>query len=432
MIRFSAQHVAELAVAAALAAAAPGPTRAADLVCASTTSDGLICLDRTGFKQYTRRSAQLPDDRIADLVVCGATIYLAAGEEIVPFDGRSFGRSVKVGRGLVERLSCHGSGGLWAASQTALSRQEKDGWKHYELASIAGGIARNSRVRGLAAGPGGTVWATLRGGVVLHFDGREWRHFRQGHGFPTQHDFDRIAVDTKGQVWLPFAKGLYTWRAEKWEATRGLPGANYIVADDKNRLWLTSGARVATLDAGRKREIPTEQNTRAVAADESGNIWAATEFGLARYAATAWDSRQMHNSDLTDNDLMIVVTLGRGAPLPPAAAQAKGALLGKAEWSDGKPIAEADVQICGVRAFDFGIDKGPCDEKPLAAQTKTAADGAFGFRGVPPGNYHFVIRPKGSRRWIRFATDAERLKVKPGESKNSETLTIDVRQRDAR
>jgi hypothetical protein len=427
-IKANAAAVAALAASLAAALAAAAPARAADMVCASTSSQGLICLGATGFKQYTRRAGQLPDDRIADLAVCGETVFIAAGEETVTFDGTAFDRPIKVGRGLVERISCHAQGGLWAASQTALSYWDRTGWKHYELSAV--GAGRNARVRGLAAGPEGAVWATLGEGAVLHFNGREWRLFRQGQGFRARHDFGRLIVDRGGQVWLPFAKGLYTWKAEKWDTARGLAAANFISADDRNRLWLTSGARVAVLENGRMREIPTDHNTRAVVADSGGIVWAATEFGLARYSGTAWEARQMHNSDLADNDLMLVAVLGKGPALPPPIAQATGALVGRAEWSDTRPIAEADVQVCGVRAFDFGVGKGPCDDKPLAAKAATRGDGGFAFPGLAPGNYHFVIRPKGAKRWIRFATDPDRLKVRAGEAKSAGTITIDARQRE--
>lgn len=399
------------------------------MVCASTSSQGLLCLDSSGFKQFTRRNSQLADDRIVDLVVCGDTMYMAAGEEVIGFDGSSFDRPSRVGRGLVERISCHGKDELWAASQTALSHRDRNGWRHYELAAVAGSAGRNARVRGLAAGPNGSVWVTIGDGTVLTFNGQEWRLFRQGQGFRARHMLGPLAVDLKGQVWLPYAKGLYTWKSERWETVRGLPGTNFVAVDDKNRLWLTSGARVASIDGARKREIPTEQNTRAVAVDENGIVWAATEYGLARFGGIAWDSRQMHNSELADNDLMGVATLGKGAALPPAIAQAKGTLFGKAQWSDDKPIAEAEVQICGVRAFDFGINKGPCDDKPLAANAKTAADGSFRFANLAPGNYYFVIRAKGGKSWIRFATDPDRFKVRPGENKSAGTVVIDVRSR---
>lgn len=421
---------AALAAAAAALLAAAAPARAADMVCASTSSQGLVCLDSTGFKQFTRRAGQLPDDRIADLAVCSGTVFIAGGEAIVTFDGARFTRPATVGRGLVERVSCHEKGGLWAASQTALSYNDEAGWKHFDLAVT--GAPRNARVLGIAAGPGGAMWATLGDGHVLHFDGKDWRVFRAGQGFRAKHVFGRLAVDRTGRVWLPFAKGLYTWKKEKWEQERGLAAANFISADEGNRLWLTSGARVAVIDDGRMREIPTDHNTRAVAADSSGAVWAATEFGLARYSGTAWESRQMHNSDLADNDLMLIAVLGKGALLPPPVAQAKGALAGRVEWSDGKPIAEADVQVCGVRAFDFGIGKGPCDDKPLAARAVTGAEGQFRFAGLAPGNYHFVIRPKGGKRWIRFATDPDRLKVAPGESKNAGPIALDTKIRDAK
>ena len=71
------------------------------------------------------------------------------------------------------------------------------------------------------AGPEGSVWATLGEGYVLHFSGKEWRLFRQGQGFRAKHDFGRLVVDRQGEVWLPYAKGLYTWKQEKWETAGG-------------------------------------------------------------------------------------------------------------------------------------------------------------------------------------------------------------------
>ena len=80
------------------------------------------------------------------------------------------------------------------------------------------------------------------------------------------------------------------------------------------------------------------------------------------------------------------------------------------------------MQVCGVRAFDFGLGKGPCDEKPLAAQAKSGADGAFTFPGLAPGNHYFVIRPKDGKRWIRFATDAEEADDEARELREAEAL----------
>lgn len=431
IVRRLPAHAAALAAAIAAFFGA-GEARATDMVCAASSSEGLVCLDSTGFKRFSQRTGHLPDDRIADLAVCGESIFIAAGEDTLTFDGTRFDKPIKVGKGLVERIACHQRGGFWAASQTALSLWDRDGWRHFDLATIAGGAARNLRVRGLAAAPEGAAWATFGDGVVLHFNGKEWRVFRQNQGFRLKHDFGRIAVDRDGQVWLPFAKGLYTYKAEKWEQARGLAAANFIAVDDRNRLWLTSGARVAVLDQGRMREIPTDHNARAVAADGSGAVWAATDFGLARYSGTAWESRQMHNSDIADDDLMLIAILGRGAALPAVVSQPRGALAGRAEWSDGAGIGDADVQVCGVRAFDFGIGAGPCDDKPLAAKAKTTADGTFNFGGLAPGSYHFVIRPKGAKRWIRFATDPDRLKVRPGEAKSAGTISIDAKQREAK
>jgi hypothetical protein len=43
-----------------------------------------------------------------------------------------------------------------------------------------------------------------------------------------------------------------------------------------------------------------------------------------------------------------------------------------------------------------------------------------------------VIRPKGGKRWIRFATDPDRLKVRAGEAKNAGAIVLDAKAREAK
>ncbi len=417
------------AVAAILLPFGAAPPRAADVVCAGASGSGLICLDRGGFKQFTRRAGDLPDDRIADLAVCDGKIVFAAGEFVLSFDGTEFGPLNKSGRGLVQRIACDEESRLWAATETTLSLWDGKAWRHFELREIAPPGARRHQVAAIAAGSEGTAWVTMADGVVVQYDGTRWTSYRQGNGFRDRHQFGRLIVDRNDQVWIPYARGLYTFRNERWESLPAIPSAHFIAEDGKGRLWLTSGLRVAMIHGSNRREFDSEQNVRALAVDGDDVVWAATDFGLARYDGKRWDSRQMHNSSLTDNDLMTIGVLGRGVPMPTTEFLARGSLAGEVVWSDGLPIAEADLQICGLRAYDHGAEAGPCDDKPLAARTKSNAAGAFAFRDVFAANYYLVVRPKGQRRWIRFATDSERLKLLPGRDHEVGAIVIDARQR---
>ncbi len=409
----------------------PAPrARALDMVCAGTSGDGLICIDAGGIKHLNRRNGSIPGDRISDLVVCDGKVIFAVEEAILSYDGALVGPPNAVGRGLVGNISCDDEGRLWAASQSTVSSWDGSTWRHHELRAIAPAGTRRPYVAGLAAGPKGTVWLTMPDGIAAHFNGRVWTVHRQGQGFRDSHRFGPILVDSKGQAWLPYAQGLYTFKGERWESLRTIASAHHIVEDKSNRLWLTSGARIAVVDGGRTRAFDAEQNIRELAVDSAGAVWTATEFGLGRFADNKWQSWQMHNSDLPDNDLRSIVVLGEGAAPPAGGAKAKGMLAGTLLWSDSKPMAEADIHICGVRAYDFGANKGPCDDKPLAAKSRSAADGKFVFRDIPAANYYLVVRPKGQQRWIRFATEAARFKLAPGGERQVGLVVIDARQRE--
>ncbi len=417
------------AVAALLSPVPNAAPRAADVVCAGTSASGLICLDQGGFRQFTRRAGDLPDDRIADLAVCDEKVVFASGEFVQSFDGVEFGALNKPGRGLVQRIACDEEGRLWAATETALSQWDGKAWRHFDLREIAPQGARRLQVAAIAAGSEGSAWLTMPDGVVAHYDGARWTSHRQGHGFRERHQFGRLIVDRHDRVWIPYARGLYTFRDERWESVPAIPSAHFIAEDAKGRLWLSSGLRVAMIQGSDRREFDAEQNVRALAVDGADAVWAATEFGLARYDGKRWEARQMHNSLIADNDLMSIGTLGKGLRMPAPQLMPRGSLQGKIIWSDGQPIADGDVQLCGLRAYDHGSQAGPCDDKPLAVRAKTSATGAFAFRDLFAANYYLVLRPKGQRRWIRFATDAERLKVLPGRDHEVGAILIDTRQR---
>lgn len=420
-----------LFVAVAAATLPLTAARAADAVCFGTASQGLVCLADGAVKAFAPGTGGMPRGRVSDIAVCGGKMLLGIGNSVVTFDGNAVIGTNKLPRGFANRISCDEKGGYWVSSGLGVAHWNGSGWRYFESKDIAKG-ERLSSVQDIAAGPEGTAWAVIVGGVAAYYDGKEWTLYKEGAGFDAKQYFSRVHVDRSGRVWLPTSRGLLTFKDGKWQSVSGLASASSVAEDASGRLWLASGTRLSLFQDGRFTEHRADHSVRAIAVAADGALWAATEFGLARYADGKWQQRQMHNSALPTNDFVSVGVLGKGSALPEEKAQPKGSLTLRVEWSDGKPVADAELQICGISGGIIHGSGGPCSNRPLFAAAKTDADGKVTFKDVLPASYRLAIKPQGSARWVLMFGTNERTQVAPGEAKNGGTLSLQTRFRDAK
>jgi hypothetical protein len=73
-----------------------------------------------------------------------------------------------------------------------------------------------------------------------------------------------------------------------------------------------------------------------------------TEWGLSIFDGERWQSYQMHNSELADNDINAIVVLRAGPSLPARldkATSATGSLSGQIV-DNNEPVPNATVELC--------------------------------------------------------------------------------------
>lgn len=404
--------------------------QAADAVCAATQSQGVVCLTDGGMKIFGRDSG-LKSTRIRDLVTCGDKILALTSRNVVSFDGSEWKSVNDLPRGLYgSEISCDSKGNYWVASSRTVGYWNGDAWKLFEAKDILQG-ERTTSVKDVAAGPNGTAWIVAFGGIAAYYDGNAWKKYKKDEGFQRRNVFNTIYIDKKNNVWLPTVFGLMTFKDGKWVEAARRTGSSAITEDKDGTLWIANNRNVNQVKNDAVKQIKGDRSIRGLAVDGKGRVWAATEFGLAMLSGDTWDSRQMHNSSLPDNNIRRVAVLGNGADLPNKVTKDKASISGRVEWQNGDPVANAEIEICGVsRGIILFGRGGPCEGQPLAAKAKTDADGKFAIEKIETASYRFSIKPVESQRWIRVFLSSNRLLVQAGQVKKIGTIRLNDRFRE--
>lgn len=401
-----------------------GPAAAADVTCFATRGHGLACLNGAGaWKIFTREAKQLRSRTVRDMAVCRGRIYIADGRAIRSFDGDKLGEPNPVPQGYARRIACTAKGYLVAASRM-ISLWNGAGWKFWR----ADALLKDEKYKSIsdaAIDKDGAIWFVAFGGIAGRIKGDNVKIWKQHQGFQHRMVLSRIVADNKGQIYIPQFRGLFTPDGDNWKLIAGPGGGNVAIAPD-GALWLARGTRINRFQNNAWKSFRIDHSVRDVAIDSTGRIWAATEYGLAVGNGSDWQSRQMHNSDLPDNGLTRVATLGKGGTLPPVKDQPPGSLRGRLEWyKSGEPVKGVTVQICGISRGLFS--RSPCAGQPHAQTTKTDDQGSFVFDKVAPASYRVVARV--GEKWVRIFLGYNRAHVMPGQKKNTGTIRIRERYR---
>lgn len=413
---------------AAIILSLAAPASASDLVCFGTLQRGLVCLNGGKVEHHTQQSSKLPSNGVIGLTACGDRIAATMAGSVLTYDGKAWSAPNRPPGGFASRVACAGPGKYWITSTGGVAHWDGSGWKAYAVKDILGD-AGTASVFDIAAGPDGSAWVAMSNGIVARFAGGTWTVFKEGQGFDKRYPFTRIHTDAKGQAWIPAGGAVLAFREGKFHPVADMASFSAIAFGPDAKLWHASGSKLHIVDGDRRAEVDLGSSMRALAVDAGGAVWVAGEFGIARFADGKFEARHMHDSTLPDNDFSSVAVIGKGSPLPPTAEQPAGSLMGRLEWSDGKPVAGAEMQICGVTAGLISGSEGPCGKRPLFLEVVTDAEGKFAFPKAQPAAYRLAIKPVGAPRWIVFLGTTDRLRVGPGEAKNAGTLNIDIRNR---
>jgi ligand-binding sensor domain-containing protein len=170
-------------------------------------------------------------------------------------------------------------------------------WENYDTSD---GLPHNT-IRALAFDSGGQLWVGTDGAGGL-FDGGSWQTI-----VPRPLPLMDIAFDNQGQVWLADGLGVEVYAGGELTsfAERGLSSvqSEAIMVDSQGRVWVAfSSGTDADGGGGGGVDVLEEETWRhygiedglfgstvfGLAEDQSGNIWAAGEQGLAWFDGATW------------------------------------------------------------------------------------------------------------------------------------------------
>ncbi len=406
-----------------------------DFACFATASAGITCLSSQGWKTYTEDNTDFYNLSVEDMNACpDGKIYAVTYSTMLVFDGSRWkgipvaGEEYRGGNS----VACGPDGSVWVAGSEGVS-QYKDGvWKSFPVADYASGEFTNL-VFGLEVAPDGTVWVAA-GYSISAYDGASWKEYKQGSGFDDEIRPAGLAVDSKNRVWTLDYDILYLFEKGEWTAFKledSIYDLNSMVVDSQDRLWVNTSTYGALILEGTKlkqhsfRSGDLHSNGVNMAAfDKSGRTWVAMEYGIDILAGDTATHYRMDNSDLADNEILLVAVVGNGPALPAEMTKQSGSIVGSISRG-GAPLANTAVELC-VEEISFTFTgETPCSDQPLMKKTTTDADGKFSVPDLPVGYY--VLTVKLDDGWALLGTlGSDRIPVEEGQETDLGELEVQV------
>ena len=227
-------------------------------------------------------------------------IWVGTEQGAFRYDGSLF-QSYAMREGLpstmVEYLFADAKGAMWAGTDAGLAEFKND---HFERALMDGGGAFSLAVRGLASGPGGTLWVgTNRGPYWQGADGR----FRVVPGWPGGVVTALWADPWSPAVWLASLESsrprLLRWENGRFEVvprrgTSQQETVESIVVDRRGLVWARSRNQLWYLEPGRTSfaplvpRIPSAASVASMAMDRTGGLIVATAQGMYVRQGAGW------------------------------------------------------------------------------------------------------------------------------------------------
>lgn len=407
----------------------------AGTACIGTSGYGLSCLDKSGW-QTTTREAGLDSDAVYDMTSCpDGRLLLLHSSAVSAYDGKSW-QVIEGGWGFgsPEAIACTAEGSIWVAHFEGVSVFDKGEWLTHSADQLATGEAVSDLVYDVAVAPNGTVWVVASNSVASYQNGT-WTTYQEGQGFDGLFFFAAVVIDGNGRPWVAHSRGLVTLEDGTWLSFENpdLYTVESLAIDAQNHLWVGTLSQGVSLFDGRSWTPYTTQNAglssnhiRSIAADGQGRVWFGTNWGLNVFDGTTWHSYHMHTADLADNDIYSVMVAAGGPDLPVILNKKAGAMVGEVVDGSGRPIADANVEIC-VQELGFSYyGDTPCSDQPYFVRATTNSDGNFAFTELPAGRY-IITFESGKNEWAQLTTDfgfSEMVLVEPGEELDLGELSV--------
>ena len=200
---------------------------------------------------------------------------------------------------------------------------------------------------------------------------------------------DLLLVYTSGTTGQP--KGaLHTAAGMQANAVAAIAAQHLAARDGDNAIVWPAGGSSRVYESRDNKDFAAD-NIKAVAADDGGRLWVASELGVAILgpgeAKTEWPSGTV--PELVGEVEAILVVGAGPATLPGAGPQRKGGLTGKI-LRGGSPQASVPVELCP--SPDMMFTDSPCADSAVKFVTTTDDKGVWTVQEVPLATYGIAVK----------------------------------------
>jgi len=205
---------------------------------------------------------------------------------------------------------------IWAGGKGGLAKINSTDGTNIFFTNDNSGLP-NNHINAISIDANGIKWIGTKGGLVK-FDGTNWTTFdTQNSGLPAD-DVQSIAIMSGGQLWIATnGAGVSLFNGESnWltldSSNAMLPGdqVNDLIINNQDILFAATSNGVVRLDTNGFIDLGIGSISAAcnivndLAIDPvSGNLWAATEGGVAHYDGSTWE---VSNTGLTSNPILSI------------------------------------------------------------------------------------------------------------------------------
>jgi len=252
--------------------------------------------------------------------------YALAGGGLARFDGENWTvynttNSPLPGNDHIS-LSIDAEGSIWSGTETGLSKFDGQNWTVYRTSNS--GLPDNQ-----AGAPvfdvEGNAWIGTGAGLA-RFDGQSWAVYNQTNSGMPAGLVTGLTLDAQGVVWVgTFGSGLVKFDGKNWTRYHtGNSGLTYnsisfMAASPDASLWIGTygGGLIHFAEDGWTTFVTSNSPLPSnmvwnVTVDAAGNVWAATERGLAVFNGVRWTVFDSTNSGLPDNNVYCVAFDAQG------------------------------------------------------------------------------------------------------------------------
>ncbi|MGB9594486.1 MAG: ligand-binding sensor domain-containing protein, partial [Anaerolineae bacterium] len=270
---------------------------------------GVTVLSDQGVLTYTAQNSGLPPGIVnALLVLTDSTVLAATDTGVARFqNGAWMVYAQDSGApGGATALAQTADGTLWAASPQGIWRYDGQ-WRcvgavretAVEYAALwKQPMIRSERWPILAAG--GRIWAILDTGLA-DFDGQMWARRSTTGTAPPSNRVRALAIGPDGALWAGFAGSAPArYEAGRWVTFAGREQAptnvNAILADPEGRIWFAADDGVALYDGQRWTKFKSGEGglvsgrALSLAWDPAGTLWVGAENGVSARRKDSWTS----------------------------------------------------------------------------------------------------------------------------------------------